>query len=137
MFGHNYRKDIINTFNQEETPITKTFFSNTNIELIQTMIYNNIKHIYKYKIDKQPVENLLMVMRSMYVLYGNPKNSDIKQEIVKLNELVINKCTEIIISNILMYFKYVEDASTLPTPIDRGKFESSKGDTNLEFTNFF
>lgn len=136
MFGNAHRKDIIKTFNQEETEITKTFFSNTNIDLIQLMIYNNIKHNYNYKIDKQPIENLLMVMRSMYILYGNPKNTDVKKEIIKLNEMVITKCTEIILSNILMYFKYVEDASTLPTPIERGQFESSKGDTNIEFTNF-
>ena len=129
--------EMMKTINQEGNKLSKIFFSKDNIDLLQKLIYTSVLNQSGYKIDRQSNDHILIVMRSMYTLYANSYTDDIKEETIKLNTKVVDKCSKVIITNILMYFQYVNDASRLPIPLSRSEFISSKGDDMLEFKSFF
>jgi hypothetical protein len=123
---------------KEETLMSDTYFSQQNIDIIQTEIYLNVLKKQGYKIDKQPVNDILIIMRGIYNLYGNPytERGKIKSEIIKLNKIFVEMTTNMIISNIKMYRKYIHDASNLPVPISRGEMVSRKGENSIPSNNF-
>jgi uncharacterized lipoprotein YehR (DUF1307 family) len=140
-----YSKNISNTSSlfknvHGETLLTWLFFSDANLKQIQ----NVIKYlIYKYigkVIDDQSKEELLIIMRSIYLQYFNQpinyrddldqatKNLAISQtqvEVKRLNGLVIDEIVPKIISELQQYLDYLRDASkpfggrdTSITPVD-------------------
>ena len=130
-------QEMMKSINQEVNELSKIYYSNSNINLLQKIIKMRVEKNSGYKIDNQSKDHLIIVMRSMYTLHANAFNSNIKDEIKKLNEYVIVKCTQVIITNILMYFQYVNDASSLPIPLEHSEFSSKKGSDVNEFKSFF
>lgn len=127
------RNDIYKTLNICQTDFSELFFSQQNINIIQQKLYNSVKTKYGYMIDKQSSNDFAVIMKGIYNIYYT-SNNDIKSEIIKLNNIVVEKCTDMVISNIRMYKQYVQDASNLPTPIDR---PVSVTKTNTIENNYF
>ena len=96
-------KEMIKSVHQERTKLSDIYFSRENLELIQKELISNVRDQYKFNIDKQSEDQLLIIMRSYYTLYANPETNNLKQEIIKLNKLVIDKATLIVVTNIKMY----------------------------------
>lgn len=119
-----------------ETLLTFLFFSKDNVENIQ-----NVARFITYKqtgyiIDNQSINELLIVMRSIFLEYSaHPKlidesmpDTEKKQlivmytnEVARLNDLVINAIVPKIISQMIQYINYLKDASTQPYHMDRPK----------------
>lgn len=130
-------KEMERITRKEDTLMSETYFSKQNIDIIQNELYLHVFKKAGFRIDKQPINDLLIIMRGVYNLYANPltKRNHIKSEIMKLNDIFLEMTTKMIISNVKMHRKYIQDASNLPVPISRGTMESRKGEISLPSNN--
>lgn len=124
----------------ESTIMSQIFLSQKNINLLQIKIINIIKNEYKYKISKQSKNELIIIMRSIYL--NNATNNysnktEIKKELEKLNNLVINYCIKTIINNIKSHELYLKKINNDLNPIDLPSSTNIKGDKQLELKSFF
>ena len=101
--------------------MAEVYFSKENIELLQSAIRYEVNQITGKVIDKQSPTELSIVMRSIYLQNGNPmvSSNSIKKEVVKLNSMVIDYCSEQISTQVLQYQGYIQKLTTLPVPIER------------------
>ena len=96
--------------------VSRTFFSNTNMERLQSAIIANVYKTSSKRIGKQSYDELQIIMKSIYLQYSKNLLTDIEQQVVDLNNMVINECTKCITVNVDQYIKYLEDI-TSPIPI--------------------
>jgi len=118
------------------TQVSKIFFSQENINLLQMGIRNKILNNTngKYNIGKQNEEELKIIMRSIYYQYGKNQTNNINEQVLDLNTRVIEWCVPEIISNIKQSEKYIQDISTMPMPLERSILPSKKGLKTLDVT---
>ena len=78
------------------------FFSNSNLQIIQNAIRHNIwlRSNKQFVIGNQSETQLEIVMRSIYLQYSKNQDNNIKEQILRLNELVLKHCIHNILSNI-------------------------------------
>ena len=116
----NFQEDAIKGIH-EETGLSELYFSKENIALLQSAIRYEVNQITGKVIDKQSPTELSIVMRSIYLQNGNPmvSSNSIKKEVVKLNSMVIDYCSEQISTQVLQYQGYIQKLTTLPVPIER------------------
>lgn len=135
----NFQKTAIEGIS-ERTIISDLFLSEKNIKLIHLKIINSIREKYNYNISKQSKNELLIIMRSIYLnnCTNNFSNkNEIKKELKRLNELAINYCVNNIIKNIKSYELYLDKINNNLNPIDLPKPTTVKGDNILELKPFF
>ena len=122
---------------QEVNNLSNIFFSDINVNAINSAIKSNIKKITGSSIDNQLNNSLFIIMRSTYLQYSqNISSNDILAEIKYLNKMVINYCVEKIISELIAYNSYLEDINHLPIPNDRPSDTSSDWrDYTYDMTN--
>ena len=124
----------------EKNIISDLFLSNKNIDLIHLKIINTVKKKFNYNISKQSKNELLIIMRSIYLnnCTNNFSNkNEIKKELIKLNELVINYSVNNIIKNIKSHELYLEKINNDLKPNELPKPTSIKGEKTLELKPFF
>ena len=116
----NFQDDAIKGIH-EETGLSELYFSKENMEILQSAIRYEVNQITGKVIDKQSPTELSIVMRSIYLQNGNPmvSSNSIKKEVVKLNSMVIDYCSEQISTQVLQYQGYIQKLTTLPVPIER------------------
>lgn len=125
-----------------DTLLTQLYFSDTNIENIQQLIRYLIYKKTNIVIDKQSYNELLTVMRSVFLEYSShppliepDMTTQEKQrilpmytkEVSRLNEIVLNDVVPRIESQMSQYINYLRDISELPKPIERSTNPSTKG----------
>lgn len=117
-----------------KNPLSDIFFSPQNMnylhDAIRYLVYE--KSCKKHIIDKQSETDLFIIMRSVYLQYGEHKPYGIREQVKELNTLVLNYCVPKILEEIKIYLHYRKDISALPVPMDRGEFISAKGTKVLE-----
>jgi hypothetical protein len=107
--------------------LSRTYFSNDNIERLQLQIIDNVYKTSQKKIGKQSYQELQIIMKSMYLQYGRNLPYDIEEQVATLNKYVVDECVRIIVPNVLQYNKYIDDI-TSPIPImPRSQNVSNKG----------
>jgi hypothetical protein len=114
--------------------LSDVFFSRKNIDILQDSIrYLVFKNsCKKHVIDKQSETDLVIVMRSIYLQYGEHRPYGIAEQVKELNSRVLEYCVPKILDEINIYLHYRKDISALPVPMDRGEFISAKGTKVLE-----
>ena len=131
----------VNSISQSltNTALSLNFFSKININKIQSLIiigvYSNSNNTHS--ISKQDEQELLIIMRSIYLQYGKNLPYNINQQIDELNNRVVTWAVENIITNIDQYISYKKTCSTLPMPLERAQLPSQKGTKSLEITRTF
>lgn len=125
-----------------ETLLTQMFFSEQNIKNIQNLLRLLTYKETKYVISDQSVTELLIIMRSIFLEYSshppiinkNMSSTDkekvlkmYKNEVSRLNEIVLNYVVPKVVSQIQQYINYLEDASSQPYQMDLPKNVSSAG----------
>lgn len=115
---------------QQATELSQAFFGGDNIEHLQRRLRAEIKKRTGYVIDRQSDEQLLIVMR--YVFMQSARNFGGAAEVRRLNELVLREIVPQVGAGLAQYLGYLKDASTLPTPIPRGQATSIKGTKTTE-----
>jgi hypothetical protein len=123
--------------NWEPNDLNQTFFSPPNVQIVQNLIRKMVYDETQQIIDPQSTDELLIVMRSMYLSYGRNETEKIRQQIEELNKRVADWAVPRIVSEISMYLTYRKDASTMPVPLSHPVNISSSGTKSKPFTNFF
>ena len=105
---------IKNTIKQSEeciSDLAKYFFSDCNIEIINKQIVLKVYNITnkKYFIGFQSKDNLLIVMRYIWIQYSKNLDFKIKEQITELNNMVVEDILPNIITNIEQYYGYLKD----------------------------
>ena len=130
-------KNIVKS-NYTETPVSRSFFSKENVEIIQNGIRAGVYQVSnsQYLIDKQSVESLNVIMSSIYLQYSINSNKKIIEQVTALNNLVLKECILKIFNEVKGYMKYKQDISTLAEPLQYPTMSSTKTES-LEFKNRF
>lgn len=95
---------------QEESILSKVFFHPKNVNLIQKQI---IRDVFKktngdFLIEKQNEADLQIVMRSVFIQHAKNQPNNIKEQIIKLNNLVTDEVIPDIISQITAHVGYID-----------------------------
>ena len=111
-------RNPINTWSN--TPLSNLFFSKENIVIIQNGIRAGVYNMSngKYLIDNQDNEQLLLIMKGMFLEYSKNIPTDITQQIDILNNKVITYCTNQVYQEAKGYLTYLKDSSSLIKPLD-------------------
>lgn len=133
----NYEHDALKG-NISKNKISCIYFSNTNIEALQQGIYNMVlnKSCGKIRIGKQSVDELLIIMRGIYLQYSENSLLDPIKQVRDLNTRVLNYAVPIIIEEAKMRASYIHTISNLPVPMELGKATSIKGEKSLVMNKF-
>lgn len=128
-----------------ETLLTFLFFSDKNVDNIQKLIRMTVYRHTKQVIDNQSNTELLVVMRSVFLAYSqHPKLIDesmsekerkvllaqYTDEVDRLNQLVIDTCVPLIVSQLQQYMVYLHDASSPLRVMEKPLSTSVKGTKN-------
>lgn len=105
----------------EENVLSQVFFSAENEQIIQNGMRGGVFHLskQKYVISQQSSDNLKIVMRSIYLQFAKHNPTDITKQVEVLNNLVLDYCIPFVYNEAVSYIKYLEDQSTLVTPLER------------------
>lgn len=109
--------------------LSRTFFSNENIERIQYQIIQKVSELTnnRIKVGKQSYQELQVIMKSIYLQYGRNLPYDIEGQVVQLNKYVVDEAANIVKGNAEQYNKYIQDI-TSPIPVmPRSQNVSNKG----------
>jgi hypothetical protein len=96
--------------------LSRTFFSNDNVERLQRQIISRIYTETSKQIGKQSYQELQIIMKSMYLQYSKNLNTDIEGQVVLLNKYVVDDCVHTIKGNVSQYEYYLKDI-TSPIPV--------------------
>ena len=122
----------------DKTPLSNLFFSKINYDALQDgiryMVYKQSRG--EYTISSQSKDDLLTVMRSVFLQNSRNLDIDLVQQVKELNGLVLEYCVPRIINEIRMYQTYKEDIQKLPAPMPRSTSENVKGTKSMEFKGF-
>ena len=105
---------IKNTTKQAEDELnilSILYFSDENIDLINKQLVLRIYKVTnkKYRIPFQSKDNLLIVMRYVWIQYSKNLDFNIKEQIKKLNCIVVSEITPQIVTNVDQYYGYIRD----------------------------
>jgi hypothetical protein len=144
--GFSYRTKVEPSFatdalrgNWEVNDLSRGFFSKENTLVIQNAIRKTVYEksgSKKYLIDDQSVDELTIIMRTMYLQYAQNLPHDIAGQIADLNQKVINWSVPHILSAVDHYQYYLNDISHMPVPLSRSVSLSSAGTKSLPFNPF-
>lgn len=125
----------------DETLLSNTFFSVDNIQNIQNMIRYYFFQEKNEIISEQSNNELLIIMRGIYLKYSNSAANtidEIKSEVLELNNIVTEFSLKQIYINYDNWNKHIEDLEKLPEPIDLPKTSRKDSKTfNIDRTTDF
>lgn len=129
-----------NTYNlshiYDETDEQRLFFSGKNIENLQELLRYHVwlRSGKRYNIGKQDPNQLLIIMKSIYLQYGSNTSTNLIAQIKRLNAFVLDYSVSNILSNIEQNRYYKKTVSKIAKPMELPKYISSAGTrTNPNF----
>lgn len=116
----------------KSTKLSDVFYSQSNIDFLQnSMIDGVFKLSNGVKIDKQSEDELLIIMRSIFLQHSKNLNINIQEQIQVLNGLVLDYCIPNINGNIKQYNGYINDITKEQDVMEMPQFVDTKGDKTL------
>lgn len=128
------------------TPMIIYYFSTDNVNYIQRRTIEEVKRIRGITISPQSVDELLIIMRSMY-LYAiqgwlpteNPnmpqnrgeKPCSLEMRLTRLNQSTLEETVKQVLSGIDQYNLYTKDIQSLPMPLSHPIYASMGGSRQL------
>lgn len=114
----------------DKTLLSQLYFSSKNIDLVQKKIKNVVHKATRgnVNIDRQSDDELLIVMRSIYLQYGMNCDKKVTDQVYALNDRVVKYCAKNITSNISMYLKYLSDLDNTSRIMDYPIHSTISGD---------
>jgi hypothetical protein len=124
---------------QETTPLSNLFFSNENVEKIQNGIIRGVSEQSngQYQISNQSQDQLLIIMRAIYLQNSLNQRNNIEGQCNTLNKMVIDYAVRKIIPEIQSYIRYQKDITSNPQPLAHPQNVSMVGTRSREFKSFF
>lgn len=127
----NYVREASTIMRQCETPLSRVFFSEANVDDIQSALINTVKQKTGETIGRQSDREVVGIMRGVYEGYST--NYGGTPEVKRLNAIVLDIVVDQCVAGVKGYLSYVKDASTMPEPLSRGTYASIKGERTLEY----
>jgi hypothetical protein len=123
----------------EDTPLSKTYFSKNNIQIIQNGIRAGVnkKSNGQYVIGEQDCDALKVIMRSVFLQHSKNQPTNIQSQIEQLNQIVIDYCIFHVYSEAQSYMKYLNDVSSLAVPMSNPILEKQKDKNNYLMPHWF
>lgn len=105
----------------EDTSLSQGFFCKENVQIIQNAIRSKVYKLSgdKYVIAPPGMDNLQIIMRSTFMTYAEFYNDDIRKQIERLNNIVVDYCSKELFSASTAYVNYLSDQSTMYKPLHR------------------
>jgi hypothetical protein len=121
------------------TPLNQMFFSQANIANLQTKIKADVlaRSNGKYSIDNQSEADLMIIMRSYYLQYGDNDPNIVAKALEELNDRVVSYCGNSIMSEVEAYVYYRKDILDFPAPIANPIATQVYGSRTGELKSFF
>ena len=138
VFEDDARGDLVGHMHKE-TPLNAVFFSQDNIESLQTQIHDQVMAMSggKYDIGRQSDDDLRLVMRSYYLMFGRNDPTKVSSELAELNGRVIGYCSGKIYSEVEFHMFYRKDleefAPAIANPVNTQVYGTRSG----ELKSFF
>lgn len=101
--------------------LAQVYFSAENMQIVQNALRASVYKLSgeKINIPNQNVDNLKIIMRGIYMEYAEHYPKDIKGQVNRLNQLVLDYAVPKVYSEAIGYFQYLVSQSTLAMPMDR------------------
>lgn len=121
------------------TPLNQTYFSPANVQILQNRLRREVYERSKgeFLIDQQSADELLTIMRAMYLQYGKNQLCNIREQIEELNTIVANWAVPRILSECSMHKTYLHDIQHMPVPLSQPILETRTGTKSASFDRFF
>ena len=131
------RRELIGHMHTE-TPLNTTFFSKANIEKLHTDIQDQVFLMTggKHRIDKQNEDDLKLIMRSYYLMFGL-NGPDVARDLKDPNSRVVGYASAKIFSELDFYLFYRKDIQDFAPPIANPINTASYGTRYGELKSFF
>jgi len=111
----------------ENNIISEVFFSQRNIDYLQSMLIKETKRYSGKDIGKQSENELLTIMRSIYLQYCDNNVAKYKETVSYLNQQVLFDAVPRIVTRLEQYIGYIRDAGLGRTFIPRAENVSITG----------
>ena len=124
--------------NQEVSQLSTRFFSADNINTLQLGIIEGVKKLSKnqYNVGYQNEDSLKTIMRSIYLQHSMNLIDKVKEQVNALNCMVLEYCVPKVYGEAQGYQRYLEDISTMATPLPL-PVHPNKNDKTLELKPWF
>jgi hypothetical protein len=107
----------------ETNVLASAYFSQENVQILQNGLRAGVYDMSNRKIviPPQNVDNLKVIMRSIYLQYAkHPKEtSGVTEEVARLNQYVLDYAVKAVYNEAQGYMNYCRDQSTLAMPMER------------------
>jgi hypothetical protein len=123
----------------QETPLNTVFFSDANIDKLQSDIQAQVLLLSggKYHVDRQNDDDLKIIMRSYYLMFSQNNPNSIAAELADLNSRVLGYASAKVYSEVdfhMFYRKDIEDfAPAIANPMNPHVYGTRTG----ELKSFF
>jgi len=136
---NNIARDILKGI-LEISELSNFFFSKKNLDHLQYLIIREVRRLSedKFKISRQDDNELLIVMRSIYLQYSKNLPYNIKEQVAELNKQVLLDVIPRVMVRIEQYLGFMRDNGRVAFPLARGQYVSSAGTrTTKGFSSVF
>lgn len=134
----NVRQELIG-HQHTATQLNTTFFSDGNINLLQQRISDQVFSMSgnKHRIDRQSDDDLKLIMRSYYLMFGRNNPSTVSEDLADLNARVVGYASAKIYSELDFYLFYLNDIQDFAPPIAIPMNVKVYGSRTGELKSFF
>jgi hypothetical protein len=124
----------------EDNLLSRVFFSSGNIQIIQNGLRAGVYEMSeerKIVISPQNIDNLKIIMRSIYLQYAEHREDiSVTKQVEDLNKIVLGYVIPTVYNETIGYLKYIQDQSTLVQPLELPKL-IDKDYKQLELKKWF
>jgi hypothetical protein len=107
----------------EENILAQVYFSEGNVQIVQNGLRAGVYQMSgekKLVVPPQNIDNLKIIMRSVYLQYGQFNESDsVTAQVERLNGIVLDYAVQNVYNEAIGYLKYCQDQSSLVMPMER------------------
>jgi hypothetical protein len=114
-----------------KSKLSELYFSQSNIDLLQDYIISGVFRNTSTKICKQSEDELLIIMRSIFLQHAKHLDYNFQEQINELNNYVLDYSIKNIESSIKQYNGYIENITKERSVMNMPQSVSVKGDKTL------
>jgi hypothetical protein len=124
----------------EDNLLSRVFFSSGNVQILQNGLRAGVYEMSRERklvIAPQNVDNLKIIMRSIYLQYAEHREDiTVTKQVEVLNKIVLDYVIPTVYNETIGYLKYIQDQSTLVQPLELPKLVD-KDYKQLELKKWF
>lgn len=138
ILSYDPRVDLVGHLHKE-TPLNKIFFSKDNLDLVQREIQAQVRAMSggKYNIDRQSDDEVKIIMRSYYLMFGKNDPNNVDGELRDLNGRVVGYAAAKVYSEVDFHMFYLKDIEDFAPPIANPMNPHVFGTRTGELKSFF